>query len=161
MKNPVLPVLLSTVLCGCGPAGQRFHGLYAVTGSAHFSIKDFGNYSAPLSDTFRVSEGTTTDLVLTDPAGTCLLLANVEGEVANLEPGSTCTRSDSGATVTLTLTSGTVSFSGMSARLHMSGIATATAQGKLHPGSFFQSATLTRMGEATATGSVNRGRGTF
>ncbi|HEX8824109.1 MAG TPA: hypothetical protein VF794_29585 [Archangium sp.] len=147
MKNLVLPALLATGLCGCGPTGQQFHGLYDVTGTAHFSIQDFGNYSAQLLDTFRVFEGTTTDLVLTDPAGTCLLLANVEGEVASLEPGSTCTRSDNGATVTLTLTRGTLSFSGTSARLHMSGTATAAARGQLHPGSFFQSATLTRVGE--------------
>jgi hypothetical protein len=147
MKNLVPPVLLASLLSGCGPEGPRFHGLYAVTGTAHFSIQDFGNYSAPLSDSFRVSEGTTSELLLTDPAGMCVLLANVEGQVAHLEPGSTCTRSDNGATVTLTLTSGTVSFSGTSARLHMSGTVTAKAQGQLHPGSFFESATLTRVEE--------------
>lgn len=147
MKNLVPPLLLAATLCGCGTEGQRFHGVYNVTGTAHFSIKDFGNYSAPLADTFRVSEGTTSELLLTNPAGTCLLLANLEGEVATLQPGSSCTRSDSGATVTLTLRGGTVSFSGTSARLHMSGTATATAHGTLHPGAFFQSATLTRVGE--------------
>ncbi|WP_309892889.1 hypothetical protein [Archangium sp.] len=141
MKNLSLSPLLAVVLCGCGPEGQRFHGVYDVTGTAHFSIQNFGNYSAPLVDAFRVSEGTTSDLLLTDPAGRCLLLANLEGEVATLQSGS-CTWSHHGATLTLTLTRGTVAFSGTSAQLHMSGTATATAQGKLHHGAFFQSATL-------------------
>ncbi len=147
MKKLSLPLLFAVVLCGCGPEGQRFHGVYDVTGTAHFSIQDFGNYSAPLADTFRVTEGTTSELLLTGTSGTCLLLANLEGEVATLQRGSRCTRSDHGATVTLTLTSGTVSFSGTSARLHMSGTATATAQGRMLPGAFIQSATLTRVGE--------------
>jgi hypothetical protein len=142
MKHLSQSLLLALVLCGCGPEGQRFHGVYDMTGTAHFSIQDFGNYSAPLMDSWRVSEGTASDLLLTDPAGTCLLLANLEGEVATLQPGSRCTRSDNGATVTLALTRGTVSFSGTSAQLHMSGTATATARGTLHPGTFFQSATL-------------------
>jgi hypothetical protein len=147
MKNLSLSLLLAAVLCGCGPQGQQFHGVYDVTGTAHFSIQNFGNYSVPLADTFRITEGTTSDLLLWGTSGTCLLLANLEGEVATLQSGSSCTRSDHGATVTLTLTRGTVSFSGTSARLHMSGTATATAQGELHPGAFFQSATLTRLGE--------------
>jgi hypothetical protein len=146
MKNLSLPLLFAVVLCGCGPEGQRFHGIYDVTGTAHFSIQDFGNYSAPLADTFRVTEGTTSDLLLTGTSGTCLLLANLEGEVATLQPGSSCTRSDHGASVTLTLTRGTVSFSGTSAQLHMSGTATATTRGRMLPGAFIQSATLSYRG---------------
>jgi hypothetical protein len=141
MKKLSLSSLLVAVLCGCGPEGQRFHGVYDVTGTAHFSIQNFGNYSAPLVDAFRISEGTTSDLLLTDAAGRCLLLANLEGEAATLPSGS-CTWSHNGVTFTLTLTRGTVAFSGTSAQLHMSGTATVTAQGKLHLGAFFQSATL-------------------
>jgi hypothetical protein len=141
MKNLSLSLLFVVVLCSCGPEGQRFHGVYDVMGTAHFSIQNFGNYSAPIADALRVSEGTTSDLHLTDPAGRCLLLANLEGEVATLQSGS-CTWGHNGATLTLTLTRATVAFSGTSAQLHMSGTATVTAQGKLHLGTFFQSATL-------------------
>jgi hypothetical protein len=138
-------LLLSSL--GCGAAGQRFLGLYAVTGTAHLSIPDFGNLSSEVSDTFRVSEGTGSDLVLTDSAGTCFLLADVEDDVALLRRGASCTWSDNGTTFTLTLTRGTVSLSGDSGRFDMAGSVTATARGKLYPGSFFQNATLTRVAE--------------
>ncbi|PTL75191.1 hypothetical protein [Vitiosangium sp. GDMCC 1.1324] len=142
----VVPLFLFTTL-GCGSAGQRFLGLYAVTGTAHYSIQELGNPSSQVSDTFRVSEGTTADLVLTDSAGRCFLLADIEGEVARLERGTSCTWSDNGITFTLTLTHGTVSLSGESGRFDMAGTVTATARGKMYPGSFFQNATLTRVGE--------------
>lgn len=137
--------LLLTSL-GCGSAGQRFLGLYVVTGTAWLSIPDFGNLSSEVSDTFRVSEGTGADLVLTDSEGKCFLLADVEGDVALLRRGTSCTWSDNGATFTLTLTRGTVSLSGDSGRFDMAGSVTATARGSLYPGSFFQNATLTRVG---------------
>ncbi len=147
MKNPALFILLAVFAWGCGPSGQRFHGAYALTGSAHYSIKDFGNFTSLLAETVRASEGTSSDLVFSDAAGTCLLPANVEGEVATLEPGATCTRSDGGFTVTVTLLRGTVSLSGEVARFDLSGSATVMAHGKLYAGSFFQSSTLTRVHE--------------
>lgn len=136
-------LLLSSL--GCGSAGQRFLGLFAVTGTAHLSIPDFGNLSSDASDTFRVSEGSGSDLVLTDSAGKCFLLADVEEGVALLRRGTSCTWSDNGTTFTLTLTRGTVSLSGAGGRFDMAGSVTATAHGKLYPGSFFQNATLTRL----------------
>lgn len=139
-------ILLLTLL-GCGSAGQRFLGLYAVTGTVHSSIPELGNLSTPVSDTFRVSEGTGSDLVFTDSAGRCFLLADVEDEVALLRRGTSCTWSDNGITFTLTLTRGTVSLSGGSGRFDMAGTVTATTRGKMYPGSFFQNATLTRLGD--------------
>ncbi|WNG49831.1 hypothetical protein F0U60_41235 [Archangium minus] len=94
-----------------------------------------------------MSEGTTSELVLTDSAGKCFLLAEVEGEVASLEQGASCSWSDDGVSFTLTLTSGTFSLSGESGRFDMAGTVTATTRGKMYPGSFFQNATLTRLGE--------------
>jgi hypothetical protein len=138
-------LLLSSL--GCGSAGQRFLGLYAVTGTAQLSIPDFGNLSSEVSDTFRVSEGTGADLVLTDSAGKCFLLADVEGDVALLRRGTSCTWSDNGTTFTLTLTRGTLSLPGGNGRLDMAGTVTATARGKMYPGFFFQNATLTRVGD--------------
>ncbi|WP_375771478.1 hypothetical protein NR798_11415 [Archangium gephyra] len=133
---------------GCGSAGQAFHGVYAVTGTAHYSIQDIGHYSTQVSDTFRVSEGTASELLLTDAAGRCVLLADVEEAGATLRPGGSCTYpGDNGLTVTLTLTRGTVSLSGGSGRFDMAGTVTATARGRLYPGSYFQNATLTRVGK--------------
>lgn len=140
-------LLLSSL--GCGSAGQRFLGLYAVTGTIQLSIPDFGNLSSEVSDTFRVSEGTGSDLVFTDSAGRCFLLADVEDGVALLRRGASCTWSDNGTTFTLTLTRGTVSVPGDAGRFDMAGDVTATAHGKLYPGSFFQNATLTRIGAPT------------
>lgn len=142
----IVPVLLLSV-AGCGSAGERFLGRYAVTGSAHFSIQGLGNRSSPVSETFRVSEGTTSELILRDSEGKCFLLAEVEGEVASLARGASCTWSDNGVSLTLTLTHGTFSLSGESGRFDMAGTVTATARGKMYPGSFFQNATITRLGE--------------
>ena len=147
MKHLAPPILLAVLTWGCGPSGQRFHGVYDLTGSAHYSIKDFGNFSSQRAETFRVSEGTRSDLVFSDVAGTCLLPANVEGEVATLEPGATCTRSEGGLTITVTLSRGRASLSGEGARFDLSGSATVMAHGRLYAGSFFQSATLTRIHE--------------
>ncbi|QRK08834.1 hypothetical protein JQX13_01270 [Archangium violaceum] len=142
----VVPFLLLSVL-GCGSAGERFLGRYAVTGTAHSSIQELGNRSSQVSETFLVSEGTTSELVLTDSEGKCFLLAEVEGEVASLTRGASCSWSDSGVSFTLTLTHGTFSLSGGSGRFDMAGTVTATARGKMYTGSFFQNATITRLGE--------------
>jgi hypothetical protein len=138
--------LLLTPL-GCGSAGQPFSGLYAAAGTVHLSIQELGNLSSPVPDTFRVSEGTASELVLADSEGRCFLLADLEGEVALLRRGASCSWSDNGITFTLTLMRGTVSLSGGSGRFDMAGGVTATARGKMYPGSFFQNATLTRVGE--------------
>jgi hypothetical protein len=138
-------LLLSAL--GCGPSGQAFHGVYAVTGTAHYSIPELGHYSSQVSDSLRVSEGTDSDLVLTDAEGRCFLLADVEGGDAALRPGASCTYpGDNGLTVTVTLTRGTLSLSGGSGRFDMAGTVTATGRGRMYPGSFFQNATLTRVG---------------
>jgi hypothetical protein len=147
MKHPAPLILLAAFAWGCGPSGQRFHGVYALTGSAHYSIQDFGNFTSQLAETLRISEGTRSDLVFSDAAGTCLLPANLEGEVATLEPGATYTRSHDGLTVTVTLTRGTASLSGEVARFDLSGSATVSAHGRLYSGVFFQRATLLRVHE--------------
>jgi len=144
-RRTFLLLLLATP--ACGPAGQGLHGVYAVEGTVHYSIQDVGHSSFQVSDTFRVSEGTVSELVLTDAAGRCFLLADAEGEGAVLRPGASCTYAgDNGLTLTLTLTRGTLSLSGGSGRFDMAGTVTATGRGRMYPGSFFQNATLTRVG---------------
>ncbi|HEX5752367.1 MAG TPA: hypothetical protein VFZ09_39545 [Archangium sp.] len=146
MRQSILFLLFA--LLGCGSSGQRLHGVYAVTGTAYFSIHDIGHSSTQVSDTFRVSEGTDSELLLTDATGRCSLLADMEGERAVLRPGGSCTYpGDNGLSVTVTLTRGTFSFSGGSGRFDMAGTVTATAWGRRYPGSFFQNATLTRVGD--------------
>jgi hypothetical protein len=147
MKNPALFILFAVFVWGCGPSGQQFHGVYDLKGSAHYSIKDYGNFTSQLAETFRVSEGTNSDLVFSDAAGTCLLPANIEGEVALLEPGASCTRSEGDLTISVTLSHGTVTLSGEGARVDLSGSATVMAHGRMYSGSFLQSSTLTRVHE--------------
>ena len=135
-------------LLGCGSSGQQLHGVYAVTGTAYFSIQDLGHSSTQVSDTFRVSAGTDSELLLTDAAGRCSLPADVEEGRVVLRPGGSCTYpGDNGLTLTVTLTRGTFSFSDGRGRFDMAGPVTATAWGRRYPGSFFQNATLTRVGD--------------
>ena len=148
MKRPCALSFLLLASLGCGSAGQELHGVYAVTGTAHYSIQDLGHYSSQVSDTLRVSEGTVSELLLTDAAGRCFLLADVEGEAVALRRGTSCTYpGDNGLTLTLTLESGTVSLSGGHGRFAMAGTVMATGWGRMYPGSFFQNATLTRVGD--------------
>ncbi|MCY1075302.1 hypothetical protein [Archangium lansingense] len=148
MKRQCALSFLLLAILGCGSAGQELHGVYAVTGTAHYSIQDIGHYSSQVSNTLRVSEGTASDLVLSDAVGRCFLLADVEGEGAALRPGASCTYpGDNGMTLTLTLTRGTLQLSGRSGRFDMAGTVMATARGKMYPGSFLQTATLARVGE--------------
>jgi hypothetical protein len=153
--KPCASSLFLSALLGCGPSGQELHGVYAVTGTAYFSIQDLGHSSTQVSDTFHVSEGTASDLLLTDEAGRCFLLADIDGERAVLRPGGSCTYpGDNGLTVTVTLTRGTFSLSGGSGRFDMAGSVTATAWGRRYPGSFFQNATFTRVMDRAAPGTV-------
>jgi hypothetical protein len=142
---------LSALLCllflplGCDSSREGWLGLYELTGTAHYSIPGLGHLSSPLSATFRVSEGTAVDLLLSDVAGGCSLLARVERERAVLEPGASCAWSQEGVRFSLSEVHGTVTLSEGRGHFEMAGRVTATARGTLYPGEFFQNATLTRV----------------
>lgn len=142
----LLCLLAPLTLLGCGTPGHAFHGVYEVRGEAHYSIPGVGNASFPVLDTIHVSEGTTSDLVLTGRVMRCVLFAQVEGEVATLSRGASCSWSEHGIPFVLTLSGGKFSRLGTGGRFDMAGSVTATVHGELHTGPFFQKATLARIG---------------
>lgn len=147
MKRPyrLFSLLLVLLAIGCGPAGQHFHGTYNVSGTTTLTLTGYGTDTGPLTGTRRISEGATSDLVLSDSSGQCLFPANVEGDVATFSPGASCTQVVDGVTVTQTLTTGTASLSGNVVEVRLAGTVTATYQGQVYPGSFSETSTLTRV----------------
>ena len=143
--SPVVCLLLAAL--GCGPSGRALLGIYAATGSAWYSIPGFGNSSFVVADTFQISVGTHSDLLLADSAGKCVLPARAEDDSARLLEGASCSWRDQGTSFQLTLTRGSVTPAENGARLDMAGSVTATARGKVASGAFLQSATLTRLDE--------------
>src|SRR5690349_20242096 len=131
---------------GCDASRQEWLGLYEMTGTAHYSIPGLGYLSSPVSATWRVSEGTAVELLLSNVAGGCSLSAHVEEERALLEPGASCSWSENGVLFTLSAVHGSVALVDGRGHFEMAGRVTATAWGKLYPGEFFQNATLTRVG---------------
>lgn len=105
----------------------------------------YGSETGQVTGTRRISEGATSDLILADSSGQCLLPADVEGDVATVTPGASCTQILNNVTVTRTITSGTASISGKVVQVHLTGNLTATSQGMSYPGSFSENITLTRV----------------
>lgn len=151
MPRPLLSLSLSLVLAtltgGCGPVGQQFHGDYSASGTATFTLNNYGSQTSPVKGSLRVSEGVDSDVVILDQGAQCALPADVEGEVATLRMGTTCTEVIDGGTLTLTLTGGTAVRMGRTLQLNYTGNMTATLDGRAYPGSFSQTLTLTRIGK--------------
>jgi len=147
MKRPFRSFSLLFVLLtiGCGPAGQHFHGTYSVAGTTTLTLTGYRSQTEQFTGIRRISEGTAADLILSDPSGQCLLPANVEGDVATVTTGASCTESANGVTVTMTVTNGTASISGNVVQLRLTGNLTATYEGRTYPGSFSENSTLTRV----------------
>jgi len=146
MKRPFRSFSLLFVLLaiGCGPAGQHFHGTYSVAGTTTLTLTGYGSNTDQVTGTRRFSEGENSDLILSD-SGQCFLPANVEGDVATVTPGTSCTQLVNGITVTMTITNGTASLSGNVVQLRLTGNLTATYEGRTYPGSFSENSTLTRV----------------
>lgn len=143
---PLISLLLIPLAIGCGPAGQHFHGTYSASGTISLTVTDYGSETGQAEGTRFISEGTTSDLVLSDANRQCLLPANVQGDVATFTPGASCTQViNNTTTVTRTITSGTASISGNVVQVHISGTLMMTNQGKSYPGSYSENTTLTRV----------------
>jgi hypothetical protein len=147
MKHWLLFVCLWLVLTGCCPPGEELHGLYAVTGEIFYSVPGLANGTLAGPQALRLAEGTTSDLRLEDPEGRCSLRAEVETEALVLAPGPVCAWTQNGVHFLLTLTQGRVRLTGGEGRFDMVGRVTATAQGRMLPGTFLQNATLARVGD--------------
>jgi hypothetical protein len=138
-------LLLVLLAIGCGPAGQHFHGTYNVAGTTTLSFTGYGSETEQFTGTRRISEGATSDLIISDSSEQCLLPANVEGDVATVTPGTSCTQTLDDVTITLTITNGTASISGKVVQVRLTGNLTAIYQGQSYTGSFSENSTLTRV----------------
>jgi hypothetical protein len=140
-----LSLPLATFALGCGPAGQQFHGTYSGSDTFTVSITGRGSSNGSGKMSFRISEGIDSDIVIVDSSGTCALPAEVEGNVATLRAGVTCTGELGGASLSMTFTSGTAVLSGSSIQLDSSGTLTYSANGQSYPGTFVRNNSLTRI----------------
>ncbi|OJH39603.1 hypothetical protein [Cystobacter ferrugineus] len=147
MKRSMLLLCLplATFALGCGPAGQQFHGSYSGPDSLTVSITGRGSATGSGKMSLRISEGIDSDIVIMDSSGTCALPADVEGNVATLRAGVTCTGELNGVSLSLTFTSGTAVLTGSSIQLDSSGTLTYSADGQSYPGTFVRNNSLTRI----------------
>ncbi|OJT26959.1 hypothetical protein BO221_02840 [Archangium sp. Cb G35] len=142
---PIVSLLLVLLTIGCGPAGQSFHGTYSASGTTTLSITGYTSETAQVTGVRHISEGAASDLIISDSSGQCFLPANLEGDVAALSPGASCTQTTNGVTLTMSITTGTASLSGKVVELRLAGNVTVTYQGKSYSGTFSENSTLTRV----------------
>ncbi|HEX5746213.1 MAG TPA: hypothetical protein VFZ09_08210 [Archangium sp.] len=147
MKRPyrIFSLLFVLLATGCGPAGQSFHGIYSASGVTTLLITGYSGATGQVTGTRRISEGVTSDLIISDSSGQCLLPANLEGDVAVVSPGASCTQIIEGVTITMSITTGTASLSGKVVELRLAGNVTMASQGKSYSGTFSENSTLTRV----------------
>ncbi len=150
MKRSMLLLCLplATFALGCGPAGQQFHGSYTGSNTYTMTINGVSNDTKSVPASYRISEGVESDIILIDSTGSCALPADVEGDVATLKGGTTCTYvTQGGITATETLTAGTAVITGSSLQLNLSSTVSVTINGQTFPGSYVQNMSLKRIGK--------------
>lgn len=148
MKRSMLCSSLSLVLfaVGCGPAGREFHGEYTGTDMINVVITGLANQTTAQPVSYRISEGVDSDIVFSEAFSTCAMPATVEGDVATLRTGVTCSGMlASGQTASLTVTGGTALLSGSLIQLNISGTLSVSGNGQSYPGTFARNATLSRI----------------
>lgn len=150
LRSAVLVAVL-VVTPGCSRDSGRFVGTHS--GSGEMSLSFFGaDMSHPRTDTVRISEAASTDLVLLTQGG-CLLPANVEGDVATLVSNTSCTDSvtlvdGTTAAASLVVTSGTLRRTGDTLQLDYAGVANIVYLTLPMTSTFKVSLLLTRTGGA-------------
>jgi hypothetical protein len=148
MKRSMTWSCLSLVLfaVGCGPAGRQFHGEYSGTDMINVAITGRGNETRSVTVSYWIAEGVDSDIVFTESSGGCALPASVEGDVATLRAGVSCSATmPTGETVSLTFTGGTALLSGTLVQLNVSGTLVVSGNGQSYPGTFARIATLARI----------------
>jgi hypothetical protein len=138
---------------GCNQDIPPFLGTYTASGEVTFSFAG-SRRTEPRSDTLHITEGTSTDIVISSEGG-CVLPAEVEGEVATLVPDTSCTESvtlpdGTVLPVTLFVTSGTATRTGEVITLGYEGTASVVYSGRPYTAGFASAMTLTRATPALA-----------
>ncbi|OJH36545.1 hypothetical protein [Cystobacter ferrugineus] len=141
---------------GCARDIEPFLGTYVGTGEVTFSFAGQRN-TQPRSDTVHVTEGDTSDIVLTSEGG-CALPAEVEDEVATLVPNTSCTENvplpdGTVLAASLVVTSGTATLADKVITLNYAGTVSVVYGGAPYTAGFSSAMTLSR---ATAARAITR-----
>ncbi|EPX64009.1 hypothetical protein D187_005142 [Cystobacter fuscus DSM 2262] len=138
---------------GCARDLEPFLGTYTATGAVTFSFAGQNN-TQPRSDTVRVTEGDTADILLTSEGG-CALPAEVEDALATLVPNTSCTENvtlpdGTVLAATLVVTSGTATLVDEVITLNYAGTVSVVYEGMPYTAGFSSAMTLSRATTARA-----------
>jgi hypothetical protein len=107
----VLGLVFALALSACGPAGEakqhdRFIGTWRSTSGTTTTACNGYTSTESFATTMTWSAGVSSDLVISTPGSSCVVMADVGGSTATGLAGQTCTGSDgAGGVVTVSLTS--------------------------------------------------------
>ena len=144
----VLSLLVVALVTACGGSSDDFVGTYSVSGTGTMAFDDFDAVTSQINGTVTISEGISSDLILTEPSiPNCIIPLNMEDGVARVSVGATCSMMADDIRITMTFSSGTAMLSGQVLQLTYAGTLSAVYNGDTYPGTFTTSATLTRVGK--------------
>lgn len=144
----VFSLLAVTLMTACGEPSEDFLGTYTASGTGTIAFDGFDSDTAQIHGTVSISEGISSELILTDPSiPNCIIPLNVQDGVARVSAGTTCSTVVDDVRITLTFTSGTAMLSGQVIQLTYSGTLSAVYNGGTYPGTFTTTVTLTRVGK--------------
>jgi len=148
---PVAVLSLSLSACGRSSADD-FVGLWSQTGTVTLAAQGQATTN-PVDGNQRISRGIEDEQIILD--GDCAIPATVDGEVATIPPGFSCTQRNSSGTMVATYRTGTLRTersSGLSGKgativVTASGDLLVTANGQAASASFTMTKTLSRIAE--------------
>lgn len=143
LKTLVLAVALTLTGCG-GSATDDFVGLWTQTGTVTLSGNGQSLTNA-VSGNQRISRGVAHEQIILN--GDCAVPATVDGDVATVSPGFSCTQNSASGTTLTTYRTGTLTRSANAIVVSASGDVLLTTGGKSASVAFTLTETLTRIAE--------------
>lgn len=147
--RPTLIALILVATQGClGPDTSKFVGLWKVSGANSVTLHTPDGPRVIGGEAVgdrTIVEADDADLVIASNG--CNVPAQVDGEVAQLRAGHTCTQKNEDASVTYTFTSGSVVAGRSSLTFTASGTLILVTGGQSYSGTFQINETLTKIGK--------------
>lgn len=140
------PLFLSALLslAACGDPAADFVGTWSESGTVTLTVNGSSQTNA-ISQTVRISQGVKAGEILLD--GDCMLTASVEGDVATISPGMSCTQQGSWGSGTMTFRTGSFSRGEKTMVFTGSGDILYTRGGQAVTIGFTETTTLMRIGD--------------
>lgn len=114
---PVVLAVAGALAVGCGGGEENnpddFVGVWTAAGTVNTRCGMGAGQMAPLNETVTITKGVGAPLLVV--VGSCSLQMDIEGKVARLRPGQTCTIMRNNVTSTATYSSGDFTVSGIKA----------------------------------------------